>query len=143
METKEIVISKEYLDRIRKFTAIRPSETFVYVPIVFRDMPEEQRPKFILKPISGEDALRFADSMRGEVTVEEGKAQVSVKRGEYTINVVRKGLSGWENYYDCNGKNISFSRDAFENLPLALMEELSDIITSRSGLTEEEVLGLK
>lgn len=143
METKNVVISKEYLDRIRRFAAIKPDETFVYVPVAFRDMPEELRPKFTLRPISGEDALRYSDAMRGEVTVDNGKALVSVKRGAYTIAVVKNGLVGWENYYDLNGSSTPYSPGSVSNLPLALMDELSDVITSRSGLTEEEILGLK
>ena len=143
METKNVIISKEYIDRIRRFTAIRPEETFCYVPFAFRDMPEELRPRFTLRPISGEDALRYSDAMRGEVTVESGKALVSVKRGAYIISVVKNGLVSWENYYDVNGSLIPFIPGSFASLPLALLEELSDTITSRSGLTEEETLGLK
>jgi hypothetical protein len=143
MEPKNIVISKEYLDKIRKFTAIRPRESFVYVPVVFRELPEEQRPRFTLQPISGEDTLRFSDSMRGEVAVEGGKALVSVKRGAYTVNVVRAGLVSWENYFDIEGVMVAFKPGNIENLPLELLEELSDMITSRSSLTQEEILGLK
>jgi len=143
METKKVIISKEYLERIRGFTAIRPDETFVYIPLAFRDLPEEMRPRFTLRPISGEAALRYSDSMRGEVTVEGGRAQVTVKRGEYTINVVRGGLLGWEGYYDTNGNVMPFRSASIENLPVKLLEELSQAITSRANLTEEEVLGLK
>jgi hypothetical protein len=143
METKNIVISKEYIDKIRRFAAIRPEETFVYIPEAFRDMPEELRPKFTLRPISGEDALRYSDAMRGEVTVDNGKALISVKRGEYTISVVKNGLVSWSNFYDTNGRVVEYTPNALANLSLVLMEELSSIITSRSGLTEEEVLGLK
>ena len=92
METKNVTISKEYLEKIRRFTAIRPEETFAYVPIAFRELPDELKPKFTLRPISGEDALRYADDMRGEVTIDNGKALVSVKRGAYAIAVVKKGL---------------------------------------------------
>ena len=143
MEIKNISISKEYIDRIRRFTAIRPEETFTYVPSAFRDMPEEMRPRFTLRPISGEDALRYADAMRGEVSVENGKALVSVKRGAYTVSVVRNGLVSWENFYDTNGGIVPYIMGDYSHLPMALLEELCEAITSRSGLTDEEVLGLK
>lgn len=143
MEIKKVVISKEYLERIRGFTAIRPEESFMYIPLAFRDLPEELRPRFTLRPISGESALRFADSMRGEVSIDNGKAQVNVKRGEYTISVVKCGLLGWENYYDAEGKTVLYRQAVIENLPVRLLEELSQAITSRANLTEEEVLGLK
>lgn len=143
MEVKNVTISKEYLDRIRRFTAIKPRERFTYVPKVFRDLPVEQQPRFTLHPISGEDALRFSDSMHGEVNVENGKALVSVKRGAYVVNVVSAGLDSWENYYDIEGEPVPFTQGIMENLPVELLEELSDAITSRSVLTKEEMLGLK
>jgi hypothetical protein len=142
METKNIVISKEYLDKIRRFAAIQPDESFVFVPFAYRELPEEMRPKFTLRPISGEDALRYSDAMRGEVVVDNGKAQVSIKRGEFTISVVKRGLIGWENYYDSNGANIAY-KGVIDNIPLLLLEELSEAILSRSSLTDEEVLGLR
>jgi len=142
METKNVTISKEYLDRIRRFAAIRPEEQFVYVPIAFRDLPEEIKPKFTLRPISGEDALRFSDSMRGEVQVENGKATIAVKRGEFTINVVAKGLVRWDNYYDGEGRIVDFIGTA-TNLPITILEELCEAILSRASLSQEEVLGLK
>ena len=143
METRDITISKEYLDRIRRFTAIRPEETFDYVPVVFRDLPQEQRPVFVLRPISGETALQFSDSMQGEVSVDNGKALVNIKRGEYTVQVVRQGLVSWKNYYDIDGRQVDHTKGNIQNLPIGLLEELCDVITSRSNLTKEEVLGLK
>lgn len=142
-EVKNVVITPEYLEKIRKFTAIQPDETFIYVPVAYRDLPDEIKPKFTLHPITGEEGLRFADSMRGQVIVDNGKAQVSVKHGEYTISVVKRGLVGWENYYTSTGKIIEYRKDSIENLPRALLEELSDAISEHASLTDEEVLGLK
>lgn len=139
---KDITITKEYLEKIRSFAAIQPNETFAYVPKVYRELSEELRPRFILQPISGEDVLRFSDSMRGEVLVNDGRAEVHVRHGEYTIQVVRKGLKGWENYYTLDGELIEYS-GSINCLPRELLEELSEIITGRSSLTKEEVLGLK
>jgi len=145
MEKKieNIIISKEYIDKIRSFVAIQPDETFVYVPVAYRTLPNDLKPKFTLSPISGEDCLRYADMMRGEVFVDGGKAQVQIKHGEYTIAVVKKGLKSWENYYDVNGIIIEYNNSNFNTLPRELLEELSEVITSRSKLTNEEVLGLK
>jgi len=143
---ENIVISKEYLDKIRNFAAIQPNETFVYVPIAYRNLPDELKPRFTLSPISGEDCLRYADMMRGEVFVDGGKAQVQIKHGEYTIAVVKKGLRQWDNYYDINGNVIPFqvgNISNFDVLPRELLEELSEAITSKSKLTNEEMLGLK
>lgn len=144
IETKHVTITKEYLDKIRRFTAIRPGETFVYVPKAFRELPGELRSRFTLRPISGEDALKFSDSMRGNVCIEAGgNTAVSVKRGEYTINVVKRGLVRWDNFYDLKGDVIEYIPDDFQNLSILLLEELCDAIVSRASLTEEEVLGLR
>jgi hypothetical protein len=142
-KTENIVISQEYLSKIRRFAAIVPEEEFIYIPIAYRSFPVDIQPKFILCPITGEEALQFADKMRGEVFVENGKAEVHVKHGEYTISVVKKGLKSWSMYYDVNGKIIEYKKGSIENLPRDLLEELSDAITSHSQLTNEEILGLK
>jgi hypothetical protein len=142
-KVENIVITEEYLKKIRKFAAIVPEETFVYTPTAFRSFPVEVQPKFVLSPITGEEALQFADRMRGEVFVENGKAEVHIKHGEYTISVVKKGLKSWSNYYDINGKIVDYVNGSIGNLPRDLLEELSDAITSKSQLTNEEILGLK
>ena len=139
---KDITITKEYLEKIRSFAAIQPNEIFTYVPKVYRELPENLRPRFTLQPVSGEDVLRFSDSMRGEVLVNDGRAEVHVRHGEYTIQVVRKGLKGWENYYTLDGDLVPYS-GAIDTLPRELLEELSEVITGRSSLTKEEILGLR
>lgn len=144
METKHVVISQEYLDKIRRFAAIRPDEKFTYVPKAYLELPEELQPRFTLRPISGEDALRFSDEMRGEVNIEAGsKATVSVKRGRYTVSVVRAGLVRWDNFYDLKGNVVEYAPRSFENLSIKLLEELCDVIVSKASLTEEELLGLR
>ncbi len=143
METKNVTITPEYLEKIKRFVAIRPDETFSYVPTAFKDLPDEIKPRFTLRPISGEDALTFSDSMRSEVSVEAGgRANVKISRGSFTINVVKRGLVRWDNFYDINGRIVDYSPAAFENLSIKLLEELSEVIINRASLTEEEVLGL-
>jgi hypothetical protein len=142
-KTVDTVITEEYMQKIRSFAAIRPEERFNYIPSVYRTLPIELQPIFVLQPISGEDILRFSDSMRGEVFVEGGKAQINVKHGEYTISVVKKGLKEWNNYYDLSGNIIDYVPGIINNLPRELLEELSEAITSKSRLTDEELLGLK
>ena len=142
-ETRHVTISQEYLNKIRQFTAIRPDEHFIYIPKAYRELPEELQPKFTMRPITGEEGLRYADSMRGEVLIDGGKAQIQVKHGQYTISVVKCGLIQWDNYYDANGNIVEYKQGSIENLPRVLIEELSEVITSGSKLEEEEILGLK
>lgn len=142
-KTENIIITEEYLQKIRRFAAIVPEETFCYVPIAFRSFPVEMQPKFLLTPITGEEALLFADKMKGDVIVENGRSEVHIKHGEYTISVVKRGLKRWDNYYDLNGRIIEFKEGSIDCIPRDLLEELSEIITTKSQLTNEEVLGLK
>ena len=142
MAAKDVVITKEYLERIRKYAAIRPDETFVYTPTAYRELPEKLRAKFTLKPVSGEKVLRCSDEMSGDVSMVDGAANIKVRRGAFAIEVVKTGLYKWENYYDINGRIVEYDA-SIDNLPRALIEELSDAILERSYLTEDEVLGLK
>ena len=141
-QVKDIEISPEYLDKIRSFTAIVPEKEYPYIPKAFRDLPEEKQPIFTIRAITGEESLRFSDQMRGEVELSDGKAQVKVKQGSYTISVVKSCLIRWDNYQDINGNIIPYDGH-IRNIPRALLEELRDEMTERSKLTDEEVLGLK
>jgi hypothetical protein len=139
---KDVVISKEYLEKIRRFAAIHPEETFRYTPLVFRDMEEDLRPVFTLKPVSGEKVWRYSDEMSGEVSTANGVMNVKVQRGKFLVNVIKEGLVKWENYYDVDGKEVTF-KNGIDCLPKDLIEELAQAILKRASLTEEEVLGLK
>ena len=143
MEVKNVVISKEYIDKIKQFSAIDPEETFTYTPVIFRDLEEQLRPIFTLRPVPGEKILKFQDEMSGDVAISEGKTSVRVKRGSFVVSVVKSGLIGWENFYDSKGKIVEYKTGSFDCLQRKLLEELSEAILSRSSITEEEVLGLK
>ncbi len=142
MEVKNLTISKEYLEKIRRFTAIKPTDEFVYVPKAFRELPEALRPKFTLRRISGEEVLKFSDEIRGFSTFEgTGHANVKVNAGELLIITCKAGVIKWENYFDSKGEIIPYDK-SLANLPPYLIEELSNVIAT-GDLSEEEVLGLK
>jgi len=143
METKNINISKEYLDKIRGFTAIRPDETFRYVPVCYRGLPEDLRAIFTLRPLSGEDSLKMGDLMHGEVSYNsDGTSVVKTYHGAYVSAVARRGIVRWDNFYDADGNIVEYKNNV-DNLPRMLLEELVECITNRASMTEEEVLGLK
>lgn len=143
MEVRNVVISKEYIEKTKQFSAIDPEEKFTYVPIVYREFEEQLRPVFTLKPVSGEKILKFQDEMSGDVEVSNGHTSVKVKRGSFVISVVRAGLCGWEGFCDHTGKIVEYNAGGFDCLQRKLLEELSEAILSRSALSEEEILGLK
>jgi len=142
----KVVISKEIIERIKKYAAIKPEEQHEYIPVAFREIEEESlKPVFTIKPVSGENLLRMSDAMSGEVVFTGGVGNVKVKRGSFVVDVVKKGLVGWRNFYDLSGNVIVFKSDApsFEFMQRKLFEELANAILSLSSLTEDEVLGLK
>ena len=143
-EVKNVQISKEYLAKIRGFTAIKPEEIFFYIPKAYRELPKELQPTFQLSPASGEEAAKLADLMSGEVSYEGKKATVTTKRGGFTAAACKLGVKGWTNYYDEKGNVIEYNnKDSLGNIPYKLLEELADAIVGRASLTEEEMLGLK
>lgn len=142
METKNVVISKEYVEKIKRFAAIKPEEEFNYIPVAYRGLPDDIKPIFKLKPVSGEKVLCYSDMMSGEVTMINGSPNIKVQRGKFSVNIVKEGLVSWENYYSINGDIVPFN-DNILPLSRALIEELAEAILNYSQLSEEEILGLK
>ena len=145
MEVKKVVISKEHLDKIRGYVAIKPEEEFFYVPKHYRGLPDEIKAKFKLRPVAGEDAARLADLMKGEIGYDgSGKTTVKTSKGEFTIAACKKGVLGWENFITGDGEVVPCpSPVTLANIPYLLLEELADVIVSRATLTDDEQLGLK
>ena len=142
----KVVISKEILERIRKYAAIKPEEQHDYTPEAFRDINDDSmKPVFFIKPVSGENLLRMSDTMSGEVVFTGGIGNVKVKRGSFIVDVVMKGLTGWKNFYDLSGNIVEYKQceECFSVMQRKLLEELANAILSLSSLTEDEVLGLK
>lgn len=143
MEKKHVTISKEYLAKIRNLAAIRPEAEFEYTPLAYRDFPSELQPVFTLVPISGPDALRAEDALRGSWSMQDGKNIVMyTNRGAFVNQVCTSRVRGWRNYYDENGNVIEFDA-SLSCLPEQLLTELCEAITERKRreLSEEERLG--
>jgi hypothetical protein len=139
---KHVNITKEYLDKIRGYYAIQPEEIFKYVPNAYRELPADLQAVFLLSPVSGEDVARASDLMYGDTTTVDGKFQIKTHRGEYVSAICRKGIKGWENYYNDKGEIIEY-KNSIENIPYKLLEEIAEAISGRASLTEEELTGLK
>lgn len=141
---KDIVITSEMEAKLKGFAPIRSDGTFEYVPIAYREAPEQIRPTFTLKELSGLEAVETGDAMRGEMEVDtEGKRKINIRQGSFTIAVCRRGIQGWRNYFDLStGNEVPFNRD-LSRLPRDLLYELCNAILSGSALGKEEVAGLK
>lgn len=146
MQVRNIELTPELTAKLRSFSPIKPDETFPYTPAVWRDesIPKELRPEFILRPLSGIEALESGDDMRGTVKYDkDGQSEMLFNHGKYVLSVCRKGIVGWSNYIDIEtGKEIKYE-NSLKCLPQDLLRELSNTILSRGRLTEEEIAGLK
>jgi hypothetical protein len=135
-------ISPEYLKKIRSFAAIKPDEEFIYVPKAYREFPSDLQPKFTLKVIAGDELVKSEDVLKGSYSYADGRSVLTFQRGEFAVVVCRKGIVGWENYYDAHGTIIPYSNNISELSP-DMIFELCNAITERTRLQDEEVLGLK
>lgn len=140
---EKVIVTDEYLAKIRGFAAIDPEEEFDYVPKVYREFPQELQPIFTLAPVGGEDLHLFSDEMRKDTRVNaDGNVDVRVQRGLWLTLVAKKGIKSWKNYYTTEGVIIPWSGD-IGPLATQLIEEIATVVTERARLTKEEILGLK
>lgn len=142
---KDVVITPEMEARLRRFSPVRIDGTFEYIPIAYRDMPDAIRPVFVLRELSGTEAVETGDAMRGEVELDGSASakRINIKQGAYTLAVCRKGIRGWRNYFDLSsGKEIAFDKE-LGAVPRDLLYELCNAILTHSTLKEEEIVGLK
>ena len=141
---KNVELTDKQRKKLNSFLPVKVDGTFKYVPKIYREVYEEKDwPVFILKPMTGTEALRTSDLMTGEFSVEEdGKSKTTIQRGSYVVEVCHKGVVGWSNYKDDKGKMIGYDKE-LDVLPSALMDDLCNAITEHTTLTEEELLGLE
>jgi predicted nucleic acid-binding OB-fold protein len=60
------------------------------------------------------------------------------------MEVLRKGVKGWENFHDEKGKLVQYHGDKdLDLLPMAIQQDLQVAIMERYTLTEEELRGLE
>ena len=148
---KDVQMSKELRDRLSSFSASKPKPNFKYVPDVYRSkdqkskdyqIPKELWPVFDLKALTGRDRIE-SEPFDGS----------RFSYAKYVISTVKRGLVGWSNWMDSEGKVIAFDEEihsagdqisdaALELFPEPLLLELATAINKEARLTEEELNGL-
>ena len=143
MVIRNVELTPEVVERLRKYAPIRSTATFPYVPKAYRDLPEDVRPVFELRRLNGVEVLKQMDSMRGKVEfTATGGGSVAISRGQVVIDTCRRGIVGWKNYIDFQtGEEIVFDKE-LSALPDQLMCELCDAITEGVPLSDDEVQSL-
>lgn len=162
---EEVTLTEEERKALRGSLAIRPDETFQYVPQAYRcytikdgvyvyTVRKELWPVFTLKGVDGVQATLDEDNLHGEVHMDGGgKSSITVRRGQHSLRTCARGIITWRNLRDASGRLVSppepdtltkgIKEDALRILPPALIAELTNAITERSTLTEEELRGLE
>jgi len=104
-----------------------------------RDEPEEKQTTFYIRPLSAKQSATLQDSMKFSGV---GKEATMQNIGSNTLDMVRIGLVGWDNFKDEEGKDIKFLKDMDANLDrlaVTYRYELAGKIMELSNLGDEEV----
>lgn len=102
-----------------------------------KDLSKEKQTKFFIKPLSAKQSAAMQDS----ISLVEGKASIT-NMGTYTLDVLKAGLVGWENFVDVEGNQIKFVKNMDENIdriPMEYRYEISSEIMNLSTLGENKV----
>lgn len=126
--------------------ALTRNDETEFVPEAFQDLPDDQRPKFRIVPLTG--AQRHEVNMRrGDAFVpkekdgeEENEVHVSKWIGARLL-AARYGLRGWSGVEDQEGKITEYPgspEEAVNLLPTSVAQEIGQAIIDRSNLTQEQ-----
>lgn len=102
-----------------------------------KDLSSDKQTKFFIKPLSARQAAVMQDS----ISLVDGKASIS-NMGTYTLDVLKAGLTGWENFVDESGNQIKFTKNMDENIdriPMEYRYEISSEIMNLSTLGESKL----
>jgi hypothetical protein len=105
-----------------------------YILEVDRDLPVEQQTKFFIKPLSARQNAALQDGMKFSKK-EDGATIENI--GTHTLEILKAGLVGWDNFNDAEGNPIKFTKDAEVNIDKLCVEyryELSGAIMELSNL---------
>lgn len=148
MMIKDVELTEQDIVRLSQFSPIPVNNTFDYVPLVYRECPTSIWPIFELEYVGGLDLMTTEDRLRGKSVIEEGKYTQLYERGAFCRSICLQGIKGWKNYYSLEtGEEVKYDPNdhegSLQKLPQQLLTELTNAITERQTLSEEEKLGLK
>jgi len=108
-----------------------------------KDQPVEKQTTFYIKPLSAKQSASLQDSMKFSGSG-EGASMTNI--GSNTLEMVKIGLVGWENFKDEVGNEIKFLKDMDANLDrlaVSYRYELAGKIMELSNLSEPEAKNLE
>ena len=105
-----------------------------YVLEVDRDLPVDEQTKFFIKPLSAKQNAAIQDGMKFS---KSEKGAVIDNIGSHTLDTLKSGLVGWENFNDADANPIKFVKNMEDNIDKLCVEyryELSGAIMELSNL---------
>ncbi|MBI5427542.1 MAG: hypothetical protein HZA02_04595 [Nitrospinae bacterium] len=107
--------------------AVNPNEKIRYILKGDRDLPVERQTVFLLKPLRAKDAARMQDGA-AEIDIGKGRADSTMRimSGTQTLEALRSGLAGWENFKNAQGEEVVWRENNGEPRP-----EMFDLIAAK------------
>lgn len=118
--------------------AVDPTESWDYVLPEERDLPDDRRVSFKLKPLTLRDEKRIAQITKGQ--------EDSVGMTEAGTYILKRGLTGWSNYKLADGTSFVCALGAdglitdgcIEHIDIRTRRSLIEAILYRNRLTEDD-----
>jgi hypothetical protein len=163
-EVTNVQLTPELRARLRGFTGYDASETFPWVPPIYRELdsvggylfPKTIWPLFTLKAKDGLEVAQLEDRA-GYTEYNLGapldRRYVSTS-GSFRVETLRRGVKRWKNLRkddlvtiipfrdDYLGEDGLLTEEAIRVIPPSLQQALYEAINERSTLTQEELQGL-
>lgn len=135
MKINNIEITEEQQHEMTRFLGIRPEIKYEYVPVVFRTLPVEARPRIKLTVLPSTEKARYADEM--------GSGTGS-NYGTMVVDICKRGIVGIENYPDIEGNTIKWEGvQTVDCISHNILFEVANVILENQSLNDDERLGLK
>ena len=126
-------------------------ETFEYVCVSDRELPESEQTVFTLRHLPATVGMSLDNLHEGDQ-----KGHVTLKVGDQKIVALMAGLAGWRNFNKADGSVVEFRRRSGErsilgitvtdpaergmidHLPIEVADELAAVIRGENTVTEDD-----
>lgn len=125
---------------------IDPKKEYTYIAECDRELEEDKKSKFIIRPLTAREEAYVTDSFLN-IDLGGGEASATAKTGERVMAILNVGLIRWENFPP-GGPDLNFSVKGTGNkrriadstlsrVPSEVRMEIANAITEGLGLTED------
>lgn len=168
MDTKDLRLTPEMLEKLKGSIGFDIRDTFVYVPLAFREngIPKSLWPVFTLKSKDGLEIAEVEDKS-GYIEYKDNASYYHSCSGSHRVAILEKGikkikglpLENGTTFLDYDGdtllvtirdgngvvntKKLAEEKEIVRYINTKLQVELQNAINERSTLTEEERRGLE